>query len=140
MRIASDRAQFGALWIRRGYMPDAGGTFFLPLLLGISKALELVWTGDIIDAHEAKDIGLVRQVVPHDELIPTAMELAKRLAQGPTLAIGMGKRAMYKSRIAALQEALEFESYGQAQLRETEDHAEGVKAFLEKREAKYTGR
>ena len=140
MRIASGRAQFGALWVRRGYMPDAGGTFFLPLLLGISKALELVWSGDIIDAHEAKAIGLVRQVVPHEELIPTTLELAKRLAQGPTLAIGMGKRAMYKSRIAALQEALEFESYGQAQLRETADHAEGVKAFLEKREANYIGR
>ena len=139
-RIASDRAQFGALWVRRGYMPDAGGTFFLPFLMGVPKALELIWTGDIFDAHEAKDIGLVSQVVPHEELLPTTLELAKRLAQGPTLAIGMAKRAMYKGRIAALQEALEFESYGQAQLQQTEDHAEGVRAFLEKRDPKYTGR
>ena len=140
IRIASDKAQFRALWVRRGFMPDGGGTFFLPLLLGVAKALELIATGDIIDAHEAKEIGLVNRVVPHDELIQTTMELAKRLAQGPSLAIGMGKRAVYRSRIAALQEALEFESYGQAQLRQTEDHAEGVRAFLDKREPKYTGR
>ena len=121
-------------------MPDGGGTFFLPLLLGTSKALELIATGDIIGAQEAKEIGLVNRVVPHDELMHATMELAKRLAQGPSLAIGMGKRAVYRSRIAALQDALEFESYGQAQLRQTGDHAEGVRAFLEKREAKYTGR
>jgi 2-(1,2-epoxy-1,2-dihydrophenyl)acetyl-CoA isomerase len=136
-RIASDKAQFGALWVRRGFMPDAGGTYFLPFLLGVPKALEICWTGDIMDA---KSIGLVSRVVPHEELIPTTMELAKRLAQGPTLAMGMAKRAMYKSRMTALQEALEFESYGQAMLRQTEDHAEGVKAFMEKREAKYVGR
>jgi len=139
-RIASDKAQFGALWVRRGYMPDAGGTFFLPFLLGVPKALELSWTGDIIDADEAKNIGLVSRVVPHEELISTTMELAKRLAKGATLAMGMAKRAMYKSRIANLQDALEFESYGQAMLRQTEDHAEGVKAFVEEREAKYVGR
>jgi len=139
-RIASDKAQFGAVWVKRGYMPDAGGTFFLPFLLGVPKALELCWTGDIIGAEEARDIGLVSRVVPHDDLIPTTMEMAKRLATGPTLALGMAKRAMYKSRIAGLQDALEFESYGQAMLRQTEDHAEGVRAFMEKRPAAYVGR
>lgn len=139
-RIASDRAQFGALWVRRGFMPDGGGTFFLPFMLGVPKALEFCWTGDIIDADEAKGIGLVSRVVPHEELIPTTLELATRLAKGPSLALGMAKRAMYKSRIAALQDALEFESYGQAMLRQTEDHAEGVKAFVEKRQATYVGR
>ena len=140
IRIASDKAQFGALWIRRGYMPDGGGTFFLPFILGVPKALELIWTGDIIDANEAERIGLVSKVVPHEELLPSAMELAKRLANGPTVAMGMGKRAVYKSRIGALQEAQEFESYGQAMLRNTEDHAEGVRAFVEKRPAQYRGR
>ena len=117
--------------------PDGGGTFFLPFIL---KALELIWTGDIIDANEAERIGLVSKVVPHEDLLPSAMELAKRLANGPTVAMGMGKRAVYKSRIGALQEAQEFESYGQAMLRNTEDHAEGVRAFVEKRPAQYSGR
>lgn len=139
-RIASDRAQFGALWVKRGFMPDAGGTFFLPFLLGVPRALELIWTGDLIDAQEAQEIGLVRRVVPHEDLIPTTLEMARRLARGPTLAMGMAKRAVYKARIGALQEALEFESYGQAMLRQTADHAEGVRAFMEKREAKFLGR
>lgn len=69
-RIASDRAQFGALWVKRGFMPDAGGTFFLPFLLGVPRALELIWTGDLIDAQEAQEIGLVRRVVPHEDLHP----------------------------------------------------------------------
>lgn len=140
LRIASDRAQFGALWIRRGYMPDGGGSFFLPLVVGVPKALELIWTGDIIDAHEAQRIGLVNRVVPHEELMPATLALAKRLAQGPSVAIGMGKRAVYRGRIGALEDVLEFESYGQAQLSRTADHAEGVRAFLEKREARYSGR
>lgn len=140
IRIASDKAQFGALWIRRGGMPDAGGSFLLPLLVGVTKALELIWTGDIIDAQTAKEIGLVSKVVPHDELLPTAIDLARRLAQGPSLGIGMGKRSVYKSRIAGLVESLEFESFGQAELFRTEDHAEGVRAFVEKRPAKYSGR
>ena len=140
IRIASDKAQFGALWVRRGFMPDGGGTFFLPFLLGVPKALDLCWSGDIIDAEEAKSIGLVSRVLPHEELISTAMTMAKRLAEGPSIAMGMAKRAMYKSRITDLQDALEFESYGQAMLRNTADHAEGVKAFIEKREARYVGR
>ncbi len=140
LRIASEEAKFGAYWVRRGYMPDGGGTFFLPYLLGVPKALELIWTGKLIDADEAKSIGLVGEVVQHEELMPRALEVAKRLAKGPTLAMSMAKRGIYKSRITALQEALEFESYGQAQLARTEDHAEGVKAFLEKREAHYVGR
>jgi 2-(1,2-epoxy-1,2-dihydrophenyl)acetyl-CoA isomerase len=121
-------------------MPDGGGTFFLPFILGAPKALELIWTGEIIDATEAERIGLVNRVVPHEELMPAALEFAKRLANGPTIAMGMGKRAVYKSRIGALQEAQEFESYGQAMLRNTEDHAEGVRAFVEKRTAQYRGR
>ena len=140
IRIASDKAQFGALWVRRGFMPDGGGTFFLPFLLGVPKALDLCWSGDIIDAEEAKSIGLVSRVLPHEELISTAMTMAKRLAEGPSIAMGMAKRAMYKSRITDLQDALEFESYGQAMLRNTADHAEGVRAFIEKREARYVGR
>ena len=132
-RIASENAQFGAFWVRRGFMPDGGGTFFLPEILGTSKALELVWTGRPIDPQEALDIGLVTKVVPAEELMASSVGLARQLSKGATLAMGMAKRGMYKSRIGQLEAALEFESYGQAMLRQTDDHAEGVKAFIEKR-------
>ena len=139
-RIASESAQFGAFWVRRGYMPDGGGTFFLPEILGTSKALELVWTGRPIAPQEALDIGLVTKVVPAEELMASSVELARQLSKGATLAMGMAKRGMYKSRIGQLEAALEFESYGQAMLRQTADHAEGVKAFIEKRTPVFTGR
>jgi 2-(1,2-epoxy-1,2-dihydrophenyl)acetyl-CoA isomerase len=138
--LASDEARFGNVFARIGLIPDCGGHFFLPRLVGFHKAAELMFTGDIIAAHEAERLGLINRIVPHAELIKQARELAERLARGPTRAIGLCKRTMNIGITADLATVLEAEAEGQALARQTEDHWEGVQAFLEKRPAQFTGR
>src|SRR5947209_8764899 len=87
LRVASTKARFGQAYIKLGYCPDAGGSFLLPRLIGEARAIELIYTGRIIDADEANRIGLLNAVVEPDQLMPTALELAGRLAKGPTIAI-----------------------------------------------------
>lgn len=139
IRIASDRARFSEVFIRRGLIPAMGGTYFLPRLVGIDHACELIWTGDMIDAAEAERIGLVTRVVPHDELEAAAWELALKLAKGPPLAIRVAKRAIYKGLTQDLATALEYIQPLLMALRQTEDHAEGARAFVEKREPLFRG-
>jgi 2-(1,2-epoxy-1,2-dihydrophenyl)acetyl-CoA isomerase len=138
--LASDAARFGNVFTRIGLIPDCGGHFFLPRLVGFHKAAELMFTGDIIDAHEAERLGLINRVVPHAELIKQARELAERLARGPTRAIGLCKRTMNLGINAELAAVLEAEAEGQGLARQTEDHWEGVQAFLEKRPAHFLGK
>jgi 2-(1,2-epoxy-1,2-dihydrophenyl)acetyl-CoA isomerase len=138
--LASEEARFGNVFARIGLIPDCGGHFFLPRLVGFHKAAELMFTGDIIAAHEAERVGLINRIVPHAELIKQARELAERLARGPTRAIGLCKRTMNIGITADLATVLEAEAEGQALARQTEDHWEGVQAFLEKRPAQFTGR
>ena len=137
--LASDEARFGNVFTRIGLIPDCGGHFFLPRLVGFHKAAELMFTGDIIDAHEAERLGLINRVVPHAELIKQARELAERLARGPTRAIGLCKRTLNIGITADLAAVLDAEAEGQGLARQTEDHWEGVQAFLEKRPAHFTG-
>jgi 2-(1,2-epoxy-1,2-dihydrophenyl)acetyl-CoA isomerase len=138
--LASEEARFGNVFTRIGLIPDCGGHFFLPRLVGFHKAAELMFTGDIIAAHEAERLGLINRLVPHAELIKQARELAERLARGPTRAIGLCKRTMNIGITADLATVLEAEAKGQALARQTEDHWEGVQAFLEKRPAHFMGR
>jgi 2-(1,2-epoxy-1,2-dihydrophenyl)acetyl-CoA isomerase len=138
--LASDVARFGNVFARIGLIPDCGGHFFLPRLVGFHKAAELMFTGDIIDAHEAGRIGLINRVVPHAELAQATQELAERLARGPTRAIGLCKRIMNLGITADLATVLEAEAEGQHLAHQTEDHWEGVQAFLEKRPARFSGR
>ena len=138
--LASDEARFGNVFTRIGLIPDCGGHFFLPRLVGFHKAAELMFTGDIIDAHEAERLGLINRVVPHAELVKQARELAERLARGPTRAIGLCKRTMNVGITADLAAVLDAEAEGQGLARQTEDHWEGVQAFLEKRPAHFTGK
>ena len=140
IRIASDRARFSQIFIKRGLIPDTGSTYFLPRVVGMTRACEMVFTGDILDAEQAKDYGLVSRVVPHDELMREARELAAKIAAGPPVAMKLAKRALYRGATADLVSALEFEGYMQSICLGTEDFREGMAAFLEKREPEFKGR
>ncbi len=139
IRIASDRARFTEAFIRRGMMPATGGTYYLPRQVGIDRALLMCWTGDMIDAQEALRIGLVTMVVPHDELELATLELAEKLARGPTLAIQKIKRAVYAGLEMDLAETLRYVSREVQELNRTRDHREGAQAFVEKREPRFRG-
>jgi 2-(1,2-epoxy-1,2-dihydrophenyl)acetyl-CoA isomerase len=139
IRIASDRARFSSVFVRRGLVPTMGGTYFLPRLIGADRACELIWTGDLIDAREAERIGLVTRVVPHEELGPAVEELALKLASGPPLAIAGAKRLIYRGLGQDLESALEEIMQEYAALSQTEDHREALRAFLEKREPRFRG-
>ena len=140
MRIASDRARFSQIFIRRGLVPDSGSTYFMPRVIGMARACEMIFTGDILDAEQAKDFGLVSRVVPHDKLMTEAGALATKIAVGPPIAMKLAKRALYRGADNDLPSALEFEGYMQGVCFTTEDFKEGVSAFLEKREPEFKGR
>jgi 2-(1,2-epoxy-1,2-dihydrophenyl)acetyl-CoA isomerase len=139
VRIASDKARFAQLFVRRGLIPVAGGTYFLPRIVGLDRALLMTWTGDMIDAQEAERIGLVTMVVPHEELMIATMELAEKLAKGAPLAIQRSKRAIYDGLGTDLEEALKHAGSVVQELNQTADHKEGARAFVEKREPVFRG-
>lgn len=140
IRIASEKATFSSVFVRRGIVPTMGGTYFLPRLVGIDKACEMIWTGDLIDAEEAARIGLVTTVVPHDELESAVEELALKIAAGPPLAIKESKRLIYNGLNTDLESALRDIIRTYTTLGMSEDHREALRAFLEKREPVFKGR
>jgi 2-(1,2-epoxy-1,2-dihydrophenyl)acetyl-CoA isomerase len=140
LRIASTSAKFSQAFVKRGLHPDWGGTYFLPRVVGLAKACELIFTGDLIDAQEALRLGVVSRVLPPEELMPAAHELARKIAAGPPLAIRLAKRALYHNADCDLRQALEFETFAQNICQDTEDAREGVRAFVEKRAPVFRGR
>lgn len=140
LRMCSDQAAFMQAFIRIGLVPDTGSTWYLAHLVGVERALELAWTGRQVSADEAVRIGLAGEVVAHDDLLQVAHERAAQLAAMPTRAIGMTKRAVYRSLTVDLPDALEYEAQLQQAAVGTRDHMEGVTAFLEKREPEFVGR
>ena len=140
IRISSEKAKFGALWVKRGLIPDVGATWLLPRIIGLDKALAMSFTGEIIDAHEAEQIGLVTEVVPHDMLMHTVNELALNIARGPSVAIELMKRGMSRGFSGDYLSHLEFESYAQNICFQTKDFQESIAAFLEHREPHFQGK
>ncbi|TET37612.1 MAG: enoyl-CoA hydratase [Dehalococcoidia bacterium] len=140
IRIASERAKFGMAYGRFGLPPAGGGCYFLPRIVGIARACELIWTSRIIDAEEALRIGYVSQVVPHDELEAATKELATRLAKGAAVAIRLAKRLIYHCLDLDLARALEDHQRALFIAYCTEDAKEGPRAFIEKREPIFKGR
>ena len=140
MIVASDRAKFGEVFLRIGLVPDGGGTWLLQRVVGLAKAKELVLTAEIIDAAEALRIGLVNRVVPAAELEGATRALAAKIAAGPPLAAALAKSLLNRAATVDLAAALEGEAFGQSNAITTEDHSEGVRAFLEKRPPRFQGR
>ncbi len=140
IRIASEKARFAELFIKRGLVCDVGGFYRLPAIVGPAKAAELLFTGDVIDAAEALRIGLVSQVVPHDQLMDAALALAGRIAANPPLALRYMKAGLQRTAYGDPEEIGSWAIETIRRLFQTEDHREGVRSFLEKRPAVFTGR
>ncbi|MEE9325624.1 MAG: enoyl-CoA hydratase [Dehalococcoidia bacterium] len=140
IRIASDKAKFRMAFVRMGVTPSGSSAYWLPRLVGLANAYELIWTGKVIDAQEAYRIGYVNRVVPHDELMATTRELALTLAKGPTVAIRLSKRLIRQCLNMDVFSALGVIEAAEFITENTEDAKEGPRAWVEKREPQFKGR
>ncbi len=139
LRLAAESATFTQSFVRVGLHPDWGGTYFLPRLVSPNKACELFFLGDAIDAHEALRLGLLNRVVPDDELAAETLKLAERLRDAPPDPIASAKQAVYMGQSETLERMLQYEMETQLRCFQSQDAKEGVPAFLEKRDPKFTG-
>lgn len=140
LRLASENAKFRMAFIGIGLAPDSGTSFLLPRLIGWGRAVEMAFTNQAVDAATALAWGLVNRVCPSDELVIAAQTLAAELAAGPTRGIGLTKRALNRAWGGELEAALDYEAYLQDVAVATQDHKEGLEAFLAKRPPTYQGR
>lgn len=139
IRIAADSARFGVTFLKLGLIPGDGGAWLLPRTIGMSRACELLYTGDVITAHTAKEWGLVSYVVEGDALMHEAMSLAERIAAQPPHALRLAKSLLKQGQTTTYDTLMEMSAAAQAISHLTEDHMEGVNALLEKREASFKG-
>ena len=139
IRIASDDARFGVTFLKLGLIPGDGGTWILPRVIGMSRAAELFYTGDVIDAHTAAAWGLVSRVVPAETLMEEARTLAERIALLPPHALRHTKNLLRQGQQVSYDTALELAANTQAMMHATADHDEGVAALIEKRAAVFNG-
>jgi 2-(1,2-epoxy-1,2-dihydrophenyl)acetyl-CoA isomerase len=135
--VASDRAKFGEVFAKIGLVPDGGGSWLLPRMVGLARAKELIFTADIIDAAEAARIGLVNRVVPAAELATVTRALAAKVAQGPPKALAMAKHMVNRAASTDLASALDAEAFSQAIAITGDEHREGLAAFFGKRPPKF---
>src|SRR5438046_5436487 len=139
IRIASEEAGLKQAFIGVGLVPDSGSSYFLTRTLGPGRALELIMTGRTVGAKEAETLGLINKTVPTAELDKTVDEMAEKLANGPTKALGLSKRVVNRASVLELSEALEYEAQNQDIAVKTKHHLEAVRAFLEKRQPRFSG-
>src|SRR2546422_1532555 len=137
--VASDRARFGEVFGKIGLVPDGGGTWLLPRLVGLARAKELIFTADIVEAAEAQRIGLVNRVVKAADLSTATRRIAERIAAGPPLALRVAKQMVNRAATSDLASALDAEAGAQAIAITSDDHQEGLAAFFEKRAPRFTG-
>lgn len=140
MRVGSEKARFRNGFVKVGLIPGGGGTWLYTRLMGLGRGLEFLFTGDFLEAEEAERIGVLNKIVPAEDLEREAMELAQKIANNPPLAVQMSKMMAYKALDSDLEAALEQAAACQALALSSEDHREGVNAFIEKREAQFKGR
>lgn len=140
LRLLSERARFSEVFSRRGLMPDGGSTYALPRLIGVGRALELMYTGDVVDAETAVRFGMANHVYPTDEFEDRVRDMAGRLAKGPPMAYRLIKQAVYAGLDSTLDQALEREIEGQFQCLQSRDFGEGVASFFAKREPRFIGK
>lgn len=138
--IASEKARMAQNFINIGLVPDGGATYFLPARVGYQRTCEILFTGQILSAQEACDLGLYNRVVPPEEVLPAARQLAEELAEKPTAAIAAGKAILNQDSLYQLRRYLESEARAQRCMVATQDAKEGMTAFLEKRQPHFTGR
>ena len=139
IRFASGKARFGMAYVRMGLIPGDGGAYTLPRIVGVAKALELIWTGKLFDAQEALDMGYVSAVFSAEELMDRTREFAVSLANGPATAIQLAKKLVYRSMEMSFDDHLDFAQMAMTIAQSTEDAKEGPVAFLEKREPQFQG-
>jgi 2-(1,2-epoxy-1,2-dihydrophenyl)acetyl-CoA isomerase len=140
IRIASEKAAFSMAFVRRGLAPDTGSSYIMPRLIGQARTFEYLYTGAVVGAREALDIGLVNKVVPHEKLMEESLSLAARIAKNPPLALAQTKKVIHQSMHNTPEQQLYFETYAQKFLFATEDFKEGMMALFQKRDPDFKGK
>lgn len=141
IRIMAEEARIGASFLLVGLVPEIGSTYNLPRLVGMGKACELVFTGKMIAAKEAKEIGLVNDILPGEQLMEAVKNMARQIAQSAApVALQLARKALYQGLDSDLCAQIQFEQLSQSTCFKTEDYMEGLKAFLEKRKPQFAGR
>lgn len=140
IRFASTNAKFSEMFVRRGLIPADGSCWQLPRMIGLGKTFMLQYTGEIVSAEESLELGIVNKMIPHEQLMNETMDLAHRIASGATYSMALIKKLIHESLHTNLEESLKLAGPAQDIARQTSDHKEGVKAFVEKRKPNFTGR